>query len=129
VGLFGAGKPHNLISSVCNLKRSPKFHLGPNYKHEHAHGTSVAQSVKWLDYGPNDQDSLPGRDREGIIFCVTAVYRLAVGPIRPSLPWVPGVLPEHGDWGREADNSSPSNAEIKNAWNYTSTLPYVFLAG
>jgi hypothetical protein len=27
----------------------------------------------------------------------------------------------------EADHSSPSNAEVKNAWNYTSTPPYVFM--
>jgi len=25
--------------------------------------------------------------------------------------------------GREADNSPPSSAEVKNAWSYTSTLP------
>jgi hypothetical protein len=30
--------------------------------------------------------------------------------------------------GREADNSPPSSAEIENAWNYTSTPPYVFTA-
>jgi hypothetical protein len=28
---------------------------------------------------------------------------------------------------READHSPPSRAEVKNAWNYTSTLPYVFM--
>jgi hypothetical protein len=43
--------------------------------------------------------------------------------------WVPGVLslevkrPE-----READNSPPSGAEVKNAWSYTSTPQYVFMA-
>jgi hypothetical protein len=25
--------------------------------------------------------------------------------------------------GRESDHSSPSSAEVKNAWSYTSTLP------
>jgi hypothetical protein len=30
--------------------------------------------------------------------------------------------------GREAHHSPPSSAEIKNAWRYTSTLPYVFMA-
>jgi hypothetical protein len=29
--------------------------------------------------------------------------------------------------GREADHSPPSNASIKNAWSYTSTLPSVFM--
>jgi hypothetical protein len=30
--------------------------------------------------------------------------------------------------GRETDHSSPSSAEIKYAWSYTSTSPYVFMA-
>jgi len=30
--------------------------------------------------------------------------------------------------GREADHSPPSTAEIKNAWSYTSTLQYAFMA-
>jgi len=27
----------------------------------------------------------------------------------------------------EADHSSPSSAEVKNAWSYTSTAPYAFM--
>jgi hypothetical protein len=30
--------------------------------------------------------------------------------------------------GREADHSPPSSAEVKNAWSYTSTPQYVFMA-
>jgi hypothetical protein len=30
--------------------------------------------------------------------------------------------------GREADHSPPSSAEVKNAWSYTSTLQYAFMA-
>jgi hypothetical protein len=30
--------------------------------------------------------------------------------------------------GREADHKPPPTAEAKNAWSYTSTLPYVFTA-
>jgi len=30
--------------------------------------------------------------------------------------------------GREADHSPPSNADVKNAWRYTSTSEYVFMA-
>jgi hypothetical protein len=30
--------------------------------------------------------------------------------------------------GREADHSPPSSAEAKNAWSYTSTPPYAFMA-
>jgi hypothetical protein len=29
--------------------------------------------------------------------------------------------------GLEADYSSPSSAEVKNTWSYTSTLPYVLM--
>jgi hypothetical protein len=30
--------------------------------------------------------------------------------------------------GHEADHSPPSSAELKNAWSYTSTFQYVFMA-
>jgi len=30
--------------------------------------------------------------------------------------------------GGETDHSPPSNAEVKNAWSYTSNPPYVFMA-
>jgi hypothetical protein len=30
--------------------------------------------------------------------------------------------------GREADHTAPSSAEIKNAWSYTSTPQYAFMA-
>jgi hypothetical protein len=30
--------------------------------------------------------------------------------------------------GREADHSSPTSAEVKKTWIYTSTTPYVFMA-
>jgi hypothetical protein len=30
--------------------------------------------------------------------------------------------------GREADHSSPTSAEVKNTWIYTSTPPYIFMA-
>jgi hypothetical protein len=29
--------------------------------------------------------------------------------------------------GHEADNSPPTNAEVKNTWIYTSTPPYIFM--
>jgi hypothetical protein len=29
--------------------------------------------------------------------------------------------------GREANHTPPSSAEVKNAWSYTSTPPYVFM--
>jgi hypothetical protein len=63
------------------------------------------------------------------IFLFTTVFWTALGPTQPPIQWVPGTLflgvkrP-----GRAADHSPPSTAEIKNAWSYTSSPPYVFMA-
>jgi len=37
------------------------------------------------------------------------------------------VLPGVKRPGREADHSTPSSAEVKNAWRYTSTPQHVFV--
>jgi len=43
--------------------------------------------------------------------------------------WIPGALsPGVKRPGREADHSPSSSAEMKNAWRYTSTPQYVFMA-
>jgi hypothetical protein len=63
------------------------------------------------------------------IFLFTTGSRTALGPTQPPIQWVRGALslgikrP-----GCEADHSPPSSAEIKNAWSYTSTPQYVFMA-
>jgi hypothetical protein len=45
------------------------------------------------------------------------------------MQWVPGALsPEVKRPEREPDHSPPSNALVKNAQRYTSTLPYVSVA-
>jgi hypothetical protein len=51
------------------------------------------------------------------------------GSIQPLIEWVPGGLPlgVKRQW-READHSPPSNAEVENAWSYTSTPQYFFMA-
>jgi hypothetical protein len=42
--------------------------------------------------------------------------------------WVPRPLsPEVKRLGRESGHTPPSGAQVKNAWNYTSTPPYVFM--
>jgi hypothetical protein len=42
---------------------------------------------------------------------------------------LPTLLSSGIKWpGREADHLPPSGAEIKNAWSYTSTPQYVFMA-
>jgi hypothetical protein len=54
------------------------------------------------------------------IYLLTTASRPVLGPTQ----WIPGDfflkvnLP-----GREADNSPPSSAEVKNAWRYISTPP------
>jgi len=48
---------------------------------------------------------------------------------RPPIQWVPGVLAAGVKRpGRESDHSPQSSAELKNAWSYTSTLQYAFMA-
>jgi hypothetical protein len=72
--------------------------------------------------------------------------RVAVGstiftsPYRSDYLWGPTNLLSNGYQGlftrgggvkwqeREADHSPPTNAEVKKAWVYTSTSPYVFMA-
>jgi hypothetical protein len=39
-----------------------------------------------------------------------------------------GSFPGGKAAGHEADHSPPSSAEVKNAWSYTSTPQYVFMA-
>jgi hypothetical protein len=60
------------------------------------------------------------RQRQGLSLFTTAVSRPAVGPTQPPIQCAPG-----GTWlGREANHSSPSSAQVKNAsWRYTSTAP------
>jgi hypothetical protein len=51
------------------------------------------------------------------------------GPTQPPIQWVPGALSLGVKQpGREVDHSSPSSAEVKNAWSYTSTPQYDLIA-
>jgi hypothetical protein len=44
------------------------------------------------------------------------------GLYQTPIQWILGALsPEVKRPGREADHSPPSSAQVKNAWNYTST--------
>jgi hypothetical protein len=62
------------------------------------------------------------------IFLFTTVSRTALGPTQPPIQWVLGALSLGVKRpGREADLSPPSSAKV-NAWSYTSTPPYVFMA-
>jgi hypothetical protein len=43
--------------------------------------------------------------------------------IRSGAQWVPVALTPGEGPGHEADYSCPTSAEVKNAWNYSSTPP------
>jgi len=50
-----------------------------------------------------------------------------LGSTQP-IQWVPGALTLGVKRpGSESDDSSPSGAEVKNAWSYISTPQYVFM--
>jgi hypothetical protein len=57
-------------------------------------------------------------------FLFTTASRTALGPTRPPVHWIPGVLSLGVKrLGPEADHWPPPSAEVKNAWSYTSTPP------
>jgi hypothetical protein len=64
---------------------------------------------------------LDSRRRLGI-FLYTTVSGMALEPTQPLIQWVPRafLLGVERPWCK-ADHSSPSNAEVKNAWSYTFT--------
>jgi hypothetical protein len=68
--------------------------------------------------------------RQGLgIYLFTAASRTALRPTQPPIQRIPGGLSlEVKRLGREADHSPPSNAEVNNAWSYTSTPQYAFMA-
>jgi hypothetical protein len=71
-----------------------------------------------LDY----RGSIPGRGNDWIFFISTA-SRPALAPTQPHIQWVLGALnPRVKRPGREAGHLA-SNAEVKNAWSYTSSPP------
>jgi hypothetical protein len=56
-------------------------------------------------------------------------FRPALGPTHPPIERVSGVISPGIKWpGREADHSPPFCVEVKNAWIYISTPPYVFMS-
>jgi hypothetical protein len=78
-----------------------------------------------MDYGLDGQGSTPG------------IARFFFSPQRPDRLWDQSSLLSNGyRWlfqgvkrpGREAGHSTPSNAEVKKTWIYTSTPPYAFMA-
>jgi hypothetical protein len=107
-----------------NGNLSPSRFLSTNLKDAYIWKYKFTSFIRVWNLGFHSFDSRWGLG----IFLFTA-SRTALGPIQPPIQWVPGVLslgekrPE-----READNSPPSSAEVKNAWSYTSPPQYVFRA-
>jgi hypothetical protein len=54
-----------------------------------------------------------------IVTEIVTEFRQVPWPTQHAIQRVPGIKRP----GREADNLSPSNAEVNNVWSYTSTAP------
>jgi hypothetical protein len=71
---------------------------------------------------------LPVAAMMGILLFATA-SRQALRPVQPPVQRVPGAFTMGIKRpGRKAGHLSPCSAEVKNAWSYTSTPQYVFMA-
>jgi hypothetical protein len=68
--------------------------------------------------------------RQGLgIFLFTTASRPVLGPTQPRIQWIPRALSLGVKrLGGEANNWPPSSVEFNNAWSYTSTPQYAFLA-
>jgi hypothetical protein len=54
-------------------------------------------------------------------FLFSTASRPVLEPTQPPIQWIPWL-------GREADHSAPFSAEVKNAWSYSPTPQYFFMA-
>jgi hypothetical protein len=64
-----------------------------------------------------------------VVHLASKSSRPALGSTQPPIKWVPGALCLAAKRpGREAENSSPTSAELKKIWIYTSIPPYAFIA-
>jgi hypothetical protein len=129
-------------SPVAMVKRSAVD--GPTYRSSYAAASPRQQDTKGICNHPSPlfnrnsiktapyvvSSHLGFESRRGLgIFLFTTASRTALGTTQPPIQWVPGALSLGVKRpGREVDNSLPSNAKIKNAWSYTSTPQYVFMA-
>jgi hypothetical protein len=86
-----------------------------------------------LEYGSRDSAvdiaTGCGLDDRGFGVRVPAALRIVSSFRHPDRLWGPRSLLTNGYLGpgvREADNSPPTNTEVKKTWIYTSTPPYAF---
>jgi hypothetical protein len=102
----------------CNYKMR-MFIIEPEYRSWYSDSLRTGR--------PRDRSSSPSGHK---IFILSTSIISVLGPIRAPIQWVPRApSPEVKQPRREADRSSPTSAEVKNTWIYTSTHPYVFMGG
>jgi hypothetical protein len=118
---------------TCRIRVAVQHRCGAVTLHEalslrKASRTEVEGSYKFLK---RVMGSVFGTCHSSDLLCPSVTSRPALGPTRPPIQWVTGggrvPFPAVKRSGREADHSPPSGAEIKNAWRYTTTPPYVFM--
>jgi hypothetical protein len=101
--------PHGHRYRPCSVTALYRFFL---------RGSSVT-TVTRLRAGLPGFDSVQGH---GFLLFATAPIPTP-GPTSFLIHWIPGLKRP----GRKSKHSSPSRAEVKNAWNYTSASQYVFM--
>jgi hypothetical protein len=76
------------------------------------------------------EKTLPGLEPRQMqkIYMFNNTSRLAVGSTQLPVQWLPGFCRGCKTAGSEVNNSSPSSADVKHKWSYTSLLPYAFMA-
>jgi hypothetical protein len=106
-------------TDLCNISI-----LIPFYSPGMSRGIVV--SIATGDWTAENKRSTPGRAKN---FNFSLSSRSALGPTKPPIEWELGaVYPGVKPWGRNADHSPPTTAEVKKMYIYTFTPPYAFIA-
>jgi hypothetical protein len=80
----------------------------------------------WLRAGRLRVRSYSPSRVKNFLFSVSS--RPALRPTQSPIQWVPRALsPTVKRQGREADHSTPTSAEVRKMWIYTSPPPYAFM--
>jgi hypothetical protein len=107
--------PLKLWRPLCWNKTAKEFKKSTNW-------TALQRHVRITNhrYELDNRGLISGRGREGYFLFATASRR-TLGPTQPPIQWVQDALSRKVKQpGPEADHRSPSSAEVKNEWSYTS---------
>jgi hypothetical protein len=91
---------------------------------------SYIKHIFVFEYGLDDWDSITGRDSFFIFifFILFIFFCAALRPAQSLIQWVlESLSPGVKQLGHEVYHSPASSAEVKNAWSYTTTPPYIFM--